>query len=50
MADVTDPNGVTWSVRRWWFDASPWESGFATLDALARAMQESAVTQYAPEA
>jgi hypothetical protein len=34
VAEVTDPDGVSWSVRRWWWNASPWETGFATLDAL----------------
>lgn len=30
----TDPDGSTWSVRRWWWKTIPWETGFATLDAL----------------
>jgi hypothetical protein len=34
MAEVTDPDGVTWSVRRWWWNTTPWETGFATLDGL----------------
>ncbi|MGY4708508.1 hypothetical protein ACXDF8_02915 [Mycolicibacterium sp. CBM1] len=34
MADVTDPDGVTWSVRRWWWRTVPWETGFGTIDAL----------------
>jgi hypothetical protein len=32
VADVTDPDGVTWSVRRWWWNTTPWETGFATID------------------
>lgn len=31
---VTDPDGVSWSVRRWWWKTIPWETGFATLDML----------------
>ncbi|AQT82869.1 hypothetical protein B1R94_16740 [Mycolicibacterium litorale] len=34
MAEVTDPEGITWSVRRWWWKTIPWETGFATLDGL----------------
>lgn len=34
MADVIDPDGVRWSVRRWWWKTIPWETGFATLDFL----------------
>ncbi len=34
MADVTDPDGVTWSVRRWWWRTVPWGTGFATIDGL----------------
>ncbi len=34
MARVTDPDGVRWNVRRWWWQTIPWETGFATLDAL----------------
>lgn len=32
MANVTDPNGVQWSVRRKWFSPGLFETGFATLD------------------
>ena len=32
MAEVTDPNGVTWSVHRWWFKAVPYETGIGFLD------------------
>jgi hypothetical protein len=31
---VTDPTGENWTVRRWWFTAIPWQSGFQTLDML----------------
>ena len=31
---VTDPDGSSWSVRRWWWKTIPWETGFATLDML----------------
>jgi len=31
---VTDSDGSTWTVRRWWWKTVPWQSGFATLDAL----------------
>ena len=34
MAEVTDPDGVSWSIRRWWWKTIPWETGFATLDFL----------------
>lgn len=34
MEKVTDPDGVQWRVRRWWWKTVPWETGFATLDAL----------------
>jgi hypothetical protein len=34
MTKVTDPEGVGWTVRRWWWKTVPWETGFATLDAL----------------
>lgn len=34
MEKVTDPDGVSWRVRRWWWKTVPWETGFATLDAL----------------
>ncbi|MGE0780221.1 hypothetical protein [Mycolicibacterium sp.] len=34
MEKVTDPAGVAWTVRRWWWKTLPWETGFATLDAL----------------
>lgn len=30
---VTDPEGETVTVRRWWWRTLPWETGFATLDA-----------------
>lgn len=33
-ARVTDPEGVEWVVRRWWWRTIPWESGFATLDTI----------------
>ncbi len=29
---MVDADGVTWSVRRWWWKTAPWETGFATLD------------------
>lgn len=32
MKRVVDPEGVTWTVRRWWWKTVPWETGFATLD------------------
>ena len=32
MENVTDPDGVSWTVRRWWWKTVPWETGFATLD------------------
>ncbi|NVN50050.1 hypothetical protein [Mycolicibacterium hippocampi] len=32
MAKVKDLDGTTWIVRRWWWRAIPWETGFATLD------------------
>jgi hypothetical protein len=31
---VTDPEGVAWTVRRWWFTAVPWQSGIEFLDAI----------------
>lgn len=31
---VTDPEGETVTVRRWWWRTIPWETGFATLDGL----------------
>lgn len=34
MTKVTDPDGATWRVRRWWWKTVPWETGFSTLDAL----------------
>jgi hypothetical protein len=34
MADVTDPDGTTWSVRRWWLNPSIGETGLGPLDAL----------------
>ncbi|VEG54303.1 Uncharacterised protein [Mycolicibacterium aurum] len=34
MKTVTDPDGATWRVRRWWWRTVPWETGFSTLDAL----------------
>jgi hypothetical protein len=32
MAKVTDPEGVNWSIRRWWWRTVPWESGIALID------------------
>ena len=32
MAEVTDADGVRWSVRRWWWKTIPWQTGFDTLD------------------
>ena len=32
MTEVTDANGVKWSVNRWWFKAIPWETGIDFLD------------------
>lgn len=32
MAKVKDRDGTTWTVRRWWWRAIPWETGFTTLD------------------
>jgi hypothetical protein len=32
MAELTDPNGVSWSVQRWWFKSVPWETGIEFLD------------------
>ncbi|MFV9636403.1 hypothetical protein [Mycobacterium neumannii] len=32
-ATVTDPEGETVTVRRWWWRTIPWETGFSTLDA-----------------
>lgn len=32
MVEVIDPEGVSWSVRRWWWRTLPWETGFATID------------------
>ncbi|ABM13381.1 hypothetical protein [Mycolicibacterium vanbaalenii] len=34
MEKVTDPDGVEWTVRRWWWKTLPYETGFATLDAV----------------
>ncbi|KUH97878.1 hypothetical protein AU190_21820 [Mycolicibacterium acapulense] len=31
---VTDPEGETVTVRRWWWRTIPWETGFSTLDAV----------------
>lgn len=30
--NVVGPDGVKWTVRRWWWKTIPWETGFATLD------------------
>lgn len=34
MEKVVGPDGVEWTVRRWWWKTLPYETGFATLDAL----------------
>lgn len=34
MQKVVDPDGVTWRIRRWWWDTVPWQTGFDTLDAI----------------
>jgi hypothetical protein len=31
---VADPNGVKWSVHRWWFKAVPRETGIGFLGAI----------------
>ena len=32
VAEVTDPNGVRWRVRRWWWKTVPWETGIDFLN------------------
>jgi hypothetical protein len=32
MAEVTDPTGAQWSVRRWWVKTIPYETGISFLD------------------
>ncbi|TRW84783.1 hypothetical protein FK535_09840 [Mycolicibacterium sp. 018/SC-01/001] len=34
MQKVVDPDGVTWRIRRWWWNTVPWQTGFDTLDAI----------------
>lgn len=34
MEKVEDSDGVQWRIRRWWWKTVPWETGFATLDAM----------------
>ncbi len=34
MAKVTAPGGQSVTVRRWWWRTLPWETGFATIDAV----------------
>lgn len=34
MEKVVGPDGVEWTVRRWWWKTLPYETGFATLDAV----------------
>lgn len=34
MKKVVDPEGVTWRVRRWWWNTVPWQTGFDTLDTI----------------
>jgi hypothetical protein len=34
MVKVVDPEGVRWTVRRRWWSAIPWETGFDSVDAL----------------
>ena len=34
MKRVVDDDGWTWTIRRWGWRTLPWQSGFATLDAV----------------
>jgi hypothetical protein len=33
-AEVTDPTGAQWTIRRWWFSAMPWQTGLDFLDVI----------------
>jgi hypothetical protein len=33
-AEVTDPTGTKWTIRRWWFSPMPWQTGLDSLDAI----------------